>query len=121
MTVRWDPYGYPWIKVAPHAGGARFISLVADQWISLVIGDGPGGRWELDYSEEGIDFAKKAISAVVHSHVEVRRALRRSSVTLTFEDGSSRSETGYTGLLAPLIPLPGWLRWGEHVRTAPYL
>lgn len=41
VTVRWDQYGYPWIKVAPHAD-------------------------------------------------------------------------------APFIPLPGWLRWGERVRTAPY-
>ena len=31
-------------------------------------------------------------------------------------DGSSRSETGYSGCLSALIPQPGWRKCGRRVR-----
>jgi hypothetical protein len=46
-------------------------------------------------------------------------AYRRSRVTVTLEDGSTESETGYDGLTA-WLPLPLWPRWSRTVRYLPY-
>lgn len=119
VTLGTMPHGYPYVEIVPKTLGARRVSLAADQWIVLQIGD-PGGRWELDYSEDGIHFAKNAIAAVVQGRVEERSALGRSRVTVTFDDGSTYSETGYGGCLTLLLPLPGWPRWGQLTRSMPY-
>jgi hypothetical protein len=114
------PNNYPLIDITPHRVGARSVSLAADQWVVLEVGDHAGGRWELEYTDEEITFARKALEAVVQGRVEERIAFGRSVVTLTFEDGSKHSETGYSGCLSILVPLPGWKRWGRLERNLPY-
>jgi hypothetical protein len=120
VIVRRMADDYPFIEITPHLDGARCVRLVADQWVVLEVEGGPGGRWELDYGEEGIAFARMALEAVVRGRVEERLAFGRSEVALTFQDGSIHRETGYEGCLTLLVPLPGWRRWGEVRRALPY-
>jgi hypothetical protein len=119
VTLGVMPHGYPYVEVVPINAGARRISLLTDQWIVLVIGDS-GGRWELDYTDEGISFAKNVIAAVVQGRIVERSTLGRSRVTVTFGDGSTQSSTGYEGCLTVLLPLPGWPHWGRLTKSSPY-
>ena len=114
------PNDYPFIEITPHLAGARAMRLIADQWVILGIDDGEGGRWELDYTDDGVAFARNALEAVVQGRVKERVVFGRSEITLTFADGSVHSATRYRGPLATLVPLPGWRRWGEARAALPY-
>lgn len=80
---------------------------------------GDGGRWELDRTDEDVDFIVGVVDAAIAGRIVETFARGRSRVTVTFEDGSTDTETGAS---APLgcLPLPLWTRWGEHRRYAPY-
>lgn len=98
---------------------ARGISIVAEQWLILTVGD-DGGRWELDYTDEDMTLARRIIAATVAGRIEERRAFGRSRVTVTFENGDSLHETGYDGCASLLVPQPGWTRWGRVIEYEPY-
>jgi len=120
VDVGADAYGGPVIRITPHRAGARAVNFVADQWIVCEVESSGGGRWELDYDSTGAAFAHNALKAVVAGRVEERVAFGRSQLTLTFQDGSTHTETGVNGCLAALTPQPGWRRWGELRGARPY-
>jgi|GEM_PF-1784120 len=106
-------------EILPRNPRARAISVTAEQWLIVEVGD-PGGRFELDYSPQNVERAKRIIEAAVAGRVTERSAFGRSRVTLTMEDRERVSETGYSGCAALLVPLPGWTRWGELKTFEPY-
>jgi hypothetical protein len=112
--------GAPYVEITPHRSGARAVNIIADQWIVFSVESSGGGRWELDYDTAGTAFAQNALQAVTDGRIEERVARGRSQLTLTFEDGSTHTETGYHGCLAVLTPQPGWRRWGEVRGAQPY-
>jgi hypothetical protein len=105
--------------VEPVNPRARRINVIAEQFFIVTVGD-DGGRWELSYSGEDIRLARRIIAATVAGRVEERRAFGRSRVVVTFEDGETVGETGYSGCASLLVWQPGWTRWGELTRYEPY-
>lgn len=104
---------------APRNPRARPISIIAESWLVLTLGD-HGGRWELEYTDEDLVFARRLVAAVVAGRIEERRGLARSRVTVRLDDGEMVRETGYSGCAALLVPQPGWTRWGRLTRYEPY-
>jgi hypothetical protein len=105
--------------VTPKNPLASGINVIAEQWLIVTVG-GLGGRWELNYTDEHRELARKIIGSTVAGRVEERRAFGRSRVTVTFEDGTTERATGYNGCLSLLVPQPGWPRWGELTTYEPY-
>jgi hypothetical protein len=105
--------------VEPANPRARSIDVIAEQFFIVTVGD-DGGRFELSYSDKDIALARRIIAATVAGRIEERRALGRSRVIVTLEDGETVGETGYAGCASLLVPQPGWTRWGETTRYEPY-
>jgi hypothetical protein len=103
----------------PSTPPARRINVIAEQFFVVTVGD-DGGRWELTYSDEDVGLVRRIIAAAVAGRVEERRAFGRSRVVVTFEDGETVHETGYSRCASLLVPQPGWARWGEVIRYEPY-
>jgi hypothetical protein len=105
--------------VTPVNPNARPINVIAEQILIVTIGD-EGGRFELDYTDEDVELARRLIEAAVTGLVEERSAFGRSRVTVRLPDGTTRTETGYSGCLSLLVPQPGWTRWGRRTSYEPY-
>jgi len=99
-------------EVEPRNPRARAISLIAEQWLIVTVGDN-GGRFELNYTPEHLDLARRIVEATVAGRLQERSAAGRSRVTLTLDDGEQIGETGLSGCATLFMPLPGWKRWGE--------
>jgi hypothetical protein len=102
----------PHLSIEPHNPLSRSLDVLGEQALIVQLGD-IGGRWELGYRDADLRLARELISAVVDGRVQERSAWGRESVTVTLEDGSKVTETGYDGCLPSLVPLPGWRRWGR--------
>jgi hypothetical protein len=105
--------------VEPLNPRARRINVIAEQFFIVTVGD-DGGRWELSYTDEDVALARRIIAATVAGRIEERKAFGRSHVVVTFEDGETIGETGYSGCASLLVPQPGWTRWGDRIRYEPY-
>ncbi len=105
--------------VEPLNPRARSINVVAEQFFVVTVGE-DGGRWDLSYTDEDIALARRIIAATVAGRIEERKAVGRSHVVVTFEDGETIGETGYSGCALLLVPQPGWTRWGDRIRYEPY-
>ncbi|MGO4104724.1 hypothetical protein AB4Y63_12280 [Leifsonia sp. YAF41] len=108
------------IDIRPKRPDALAISLAVDQWLALSAGHN-GGTWELGWDNEAdMGLARDLIASIIAGRVEERFGAFRSRVTVSLPNGSTESETGWSGCLALLIPQPGWTRWGRHCQYAPY-
>lgn len=105
--------------VEPVNPRARHINVISEQFFIVTVGD-DGGRWELGYSEDDVTLARRIIAAGVAGRVEECFAFGRSRVTVTFEDGETAHETGYSGCASLFVPQPGWTRWGQRKQYEPY-
>jgi len=80
----------------------------------------PGGRWELDYTDHDLSFARDVMTAVIDGRLSERTAFARSAVTITLPDGATHTEVGYDSCLGALVPQPRWRTHGTLIRPAPY-
>jgi hypothetical protein len=90
--------------------------LLGEYEVILEAGVGPGGRWELPRTPEGVAYLRQLVEAIVAGRVVETFGPRRSCVTVTMADGTQVSETGYIGWW----PAPGWKRRGHTVEYAAY-
>lgn len=106
--------------VSPRNPRCRSIDVIAEEHgLAVRVGD-RGGFWDLNYTDENLQFASELVEAAIAGRVEERAALGRSRVTVTLPDGTTSEETGYEGCLTYLVPLPGWRRWGALTTYEPY-
>jgi hypothetical protein len=111
-----------WIlDVTPVRTDARSISIIAEQWLVVQVGE-VGGRFELDWTAEGIAVASDIVRGVIAGQVTERFGRSRSHVAVTTPDGLEYAETGIRidGCLSALVPNPGWQRRGRLRAYAPY-
>lgn len=109
----------PILTITPNRGGARSVSVVAEQSLVLEVENGACARWELTYSDEDSAFARCVLDAVVAGRVEERAAPARSQLTLTFADGSTHQAEGFNAP-AGLVPRRGWRKRAHVLRPLPY-
>jgi hypothetical protein len=78
-----------------------------------------GGSWELDRTVENVGFVERVVTAVVQGRVTEVFGPSRSRVSVTFDDGTVWTETGYN---APwgFPPSPEWARHGRVLNYSPY-
>lgn len=105
--------------VNPRSVPASWV-LFPDELLLQVGGSHRGGRWELAPSCADAAFAEQVVRAVLAGRVVETSAPARSRVQVVLEDGRTVHETGYTGCLPVLVPLPGWRTWGRATRYEPY-
>ncbi|GAA1227487.1 hypothetical protein [Rhodoglobus aureus] len=109
------------LDIAPTNPFSCAIFVLAEQELNITVSRARrSAQIELSYSGEDAAIALKVIAATVAGRVSERRAIGRSTVTFTFDDGQSKSLTSY-GYLSLFIPQPGWKRWGRVVNFAPYV
>jgi hypothetical protein len=101
----------------PRSIGATWIDFGEALQVETLGGD--GGRWELDRTDEDLDFILGVVEAAIAGRIVETFALGRSRVTVTLEDGTTQTEIGAS---APqgCLPLPLWPRWGASRQYAPY-
>lgn len=104
------------LDVTPVRTDARAISIVAEQWLVVQVGQ-IGGRFELDWTPDDIAVAKAIIRGVIAGRVTERFGRSRSLVTVTTPDGVEHAETGIDGCLPSLVPD---LRWKQRSRARTY-
>ncbi|MDT0143675.1 hypothetical protein [Microbacterium sp. PRC9] len=114
-----DIHGIQFADVQPRNPHAVTVSLIAEQWLIIQLGD-PGGRWELDYDDQSLALAESLVRAAIAGRVVQRSACGRSTVEVTLADGVVMQETGYRGCLPLLLPLPGWRTWGKGTHYEAY-
>ena len=90
--------------------------LLGEHAVLLEAGAGPGGRWELPRTPDGVALLRQLVEGIVAGRVVETLGYKRSCVTVTMSDGTEVSETGYTGWR----PTPGWRRRGPTVKYAAY-
>lgn len=105
--------------VTPNNPRASAISIIAEQWLIVSVG-GFGGRWELNYTDEDRELARRIIAATVAGRIEERSAFARSQVSVTFEDGTVKRATGWNGCGSLFVPQPGWTLWGKRTSFEPF-
>ncbi|WP_020580323.1 hypothetical protein [Actinopolymorpha alba] len=89
--------------------------------LQLEVGNGPGGWFgEYDRDDQGVEFVESTVRAIIDGHVTEVFGPNRSRVEVTYADGSTFRSTGYYGLLATILPRPGWLDRGRKVTYPPY-
>lgn len=91
--------------------------LLGDDEVILEAGAGSGGRWELPRTAEGVALLRQLVEGIVSGRVVETFGPGRSCVTVTMNDGTTVSETGYRGWR----PSPGWKRRGPTVDYAAYM
>lgn len=77
----------------------------------LSYGDGRA-RWELDWTDEDVQFVKDVVRAVCTGNSKEVQAPGRIHVEVSLPDGST-VETSTYEFPVGLIPLPGCKRWGK--------
>ena len=107
------------LHVEPSNPRARAIAVVCEQFLIVQIGTN-GGRWELGYGDDDIVIAQNLIKAAIAGRVSERFAAGRSRVDVTFEDGTTVSETGVTSWEAPFFRRRGRTSWDREVHYEPY-
>lgn len=105
------------MTISSRAPGGCELTIGNVQWLNVEVG---GGVFELDWSAEHLGVAKQIIRAVVMGHVSETFGFHRSHVQVTLDDGIEYESTVYEGLLAGLVPQPGWRRWARHVQYESY-
>lgn len=107
------------VEVEPVNPAAAPISWIAsDVDVVLSVGRGSGPRWELDLDNDGLMGFEDVVRAGIDGRVRETFAWHRSFVEVLHDDGMVERSTG--GGLMGLVPMPGWKRWGRHVRYEPY-
>jgi hypothetical protein len=108
------------VSLTPGDGGLAVCWFDTGSELQVETLGGPGGRWELARTEVDAEFLEDVVRSVVAGRVEeVFGGSGRSRVLVTLTDGSTATETGYTGLRS-LLPRPGWPRRGRRVKYGAY-
>ena len=108
----------PEVSIEPTREGACWV-----WWIELcdevVLQVSDGGRWELQRTVKDVELLERIVESVAAGRVVEVIGPARSSVTVTFDDGSTEKSDVGQGLKG-CLPLPGWPRWGRKVQYLPY-
>ncbi len=107
------------VSIDPNREGACWVSWIEFGSDELVLQVSDGGRWELPRDTDNVEYLERIVDSVAARRVVEVFAPARSSVTVTFEDGSTEKSGVYQGLRG-CLPLPGWPRWGRQVHYLPY-
>jgi hypothetical protein len=107
------------LDVTPVRTDARSLSIVAEQWLVVQVGQ-VGGRFELDWTAQSIAVASELVRGVIAGRVTERFGWSRSRVVVTTADGREYAKTGSKGCLPALVPNPGWQRRGRLRDYPPY-
>ena len=89
--------------VTPHNAAACPVSFCYDQWLDVFPA---GGRWELDWTAEGVALFKRMLESVAAGRVVEYAAPGRSRVRITLNDGETVSSTMARSLLGNFTRLP---------------
>jgi len=89
--------------VTPRNAAACRVSFCYDQWLDVFPA---GGRWELDWTAEGVALFKRMLDSVAAGRVVEYAAPGRSRVLITLDDGEEVSSTMARSLLANFGRLP---------------
>ena len=103
------------LQLTPSNSDALPIRIEIDHEFARFIAGHNGGIWELHDDQFSSDVLRAMAMAVVDGRVQEVFGPRRSTVTLTLADGSTKSDTGIYGLLNMITPRPGWRRRGQRV------
>jgi hypothetical protein len=107
------------LEITPVRTGAARVSVVAERWILVQVGDA-GSGFEFAYTPKDIERAHEVITAAIAGRVRERRGLGRSALTVTVSDGSDYTAVWYDSRLSALIPQPGWQKRGRLRTYLPY-
>lgn len=89
--------------VTPYNSAACPLSFCYDQWLDVFPA---GGRWELDWTNEGVALFRRMLDSVAAGRVVEYAAPGRSRVVITLEDGETVSSTMARSLLGNFDKLP---------------
>lgn len=114
-TGRVGPYSA--VSLEPRRTDALGISwLHSDDEVVLSVGS--GGRWELEPTEQDVQYLEDIVLSVVAGRVAEVKGKRRARVLVTLADGTVDTSTVYDGLRG-LLPRPARSR-GTRRTFAPY-
>jgi hypothetical protein len=108
------------LKLTPSNPNALPIQIEIDHEFPRFTAGHNGGIWELHDDNFTTDLLQAMTLAVVYGHAEEVFGPRRSTVTLTLADGTTKTDTGIYGLLNMVTPRPGWRRRGRRVTYRSY-
>jgi hypothetical protein len=118
--VRFAPMeGGSSLSIVPVRKGAASAWVVGERWVDIQVGDS-NCRFKLDYTPEGAASGEELIRAVIAGRLVEVRALGRSAVILSSENGPPLVATGIEKFPIALLPLPGWRSWGRRTVFVPY-
>lgn len=75
----------------PASTGLAWVEMVDE----VIIEVGRFGRWELDHTEDGLEFLKAIVRAVIAGDVVEQAAGRGGKTTVRLEDGSTAHSERY--------------------------
>ena len=83
-------------SVVPVNPRACSFSFILDQWLDLFV---DGGRWELDWTEEGIALFHELTESVIAGRVVSYQGRRKTVVEVTLDSGQVEKSTAMEGFL----------------------
>jgi hypothetical protein len=92
-----------WYSVTPHNPAACPVSFGYDQWLDV---EPAGGRWELDWTAEGVALFKQMLDSLAAGRIVEYAAGNRSRVLITLESGEVVSSNVSRGILSLFERLP---------------
>ena len=113
-----DGRSFPFAQTDFHAkddAGTRMsLACIGELELLLSYGDGRA-RWELDWTDEDVQFVKDVVRAVCTGNSKEVQALGRIHVEVSLPDGPTVKTNTYEFPFG-LIPLPGWKKWGQKTQ-----
>jgi len=102
-------------EVAPINPRGCGFSFVLDQWLDLEVA---GGRWELDWSEEGVALFYELTASIAAGRVVSSHRSRKTEVAITLEDGAVKTST-VRWLFGRFEPAPEAATYEAWVQASP--
>lgn len=84
VDVVLESEAHHWYAVTPHNPAACSVSFGWDQWLDV---EPAGGRWELDWTTEGVALFKQMLDSIAAGRIVEYSAGRRTRVLITLDNG----------------------------------
>ena len=82
----------PLLEIDPNNGSRACVSVIGEASVVVIVAS---GRWELDYTAEGLELARRLIQAAAFGRVVERKSVFGVHTTAHFDDGTS--STSFVG------------------------
>lgn len=102
-----DGSSYEEVRVTPRDSASIPVTWPEAVSAELILSAGPGGRWELAWSDAAVDFVEEVVTAAVEGRIRTVTAPGCAAAYVSKTDGTTVRSSVCDGCHSGLVILPG--------------